>query len=432
MPFPELESGELSPPRSLQRAVPYTQPTTTSGGVPVAGLIRKQQRTTGGELCFVSAARLAGRAPIAVGASFGQPIRVFDAETGSVLAEYAIPEGEQDVISLDIDEDGERIAILDLGYRVWLWDWRDDMAPELMGALPLWEPAQDRSLAIETIRFGPGSTRIVVGQPHSGALLLNRDGLIVQRIGTGIDLSGDAPPQELPGFVVAVGKTSWSADGSRVLFLVDDQPRLLDATTGEELPLPLDESRSYVTHLALSPDGAWLATSHVEEEIVMTRIEDGEIPWERTFAFPQPESYAPFQRALTERELRKSVDGLAFHTDGKSLAVVIEGRWRLAILDAASGNVIGFSGTEPSSESLRCCLEHAGGAGFLTTPLPSGFVSRVRMTDGDLQVLHDIGALSTPPDAGWGGRVFFAGENSYMLVDAVSWATIWSSPIQDW
>jgi WD40 repeat protein len=412
--------------------VPYTQPTKTPGGVPVAGLAWEPEKSTGGELCFVSAARLAARAPVAVGASFGQPVRVFDAETGSVLAEYAIPAGEQDVISLDIDDEGERIAMLDLGYRVWLWDWRQGSEPKLMGALPLWEPAQDRSLALETIRFGPGSTRIVVGQPHSGALLLNRDGLIVQRIGTGIDLSGDAPPRELPGFVVDVAKTSWSADGSRVLFLVDDRPRLLDATAGEELPLPLDESKSYVTNLALSPDGAWLATSKGENEVIMTRIGDGEIPWGRTFFFAQPDTHTPSQRPLTEEELRKSVNGLAFHADGKSLAVALEGRWRLAILDAASGKVIGFSGTEPSSQSLRCRLEHAGRAGFLMTPLPGGFVSRVRMTDGDSQVLHDMEALSTPPDAGWGDRVFFAGENSYHLVDPTTWATLWSSPIQDW
>lgn len=430
-PLPELGQGErVERPRGVWPRVGL-EPSVTNDGVPVAGLVRKARPVSGAELCFDSAARLAELAPIAVGVSRGQPVRVFDAIDGRVLAKYRIPADEQDVISLDIDEEGERVVMLDLGYRVWLWDWQDGDPPRLVGALPLWEPAAERSLAKETIRFGPGSERIVVGQAHSGALLLDRDGLVIRRIGNGVDLTA-AVPEELPGFVVDVQQTSWSEDGSRVLFLVDGRPRLLDARTGEEVAAWADRSLGGVEHLALSPDGEWVATVHRGEELLVTRVGDEQPAWRKRFHLRAADLSSPDQRELTERELRVEAHGLTFDRTGRTLAVVLGGEARLAILEASSGKVLGYSGRESSVEQFPCEVRSNGDGAFVLTALICGYSNRVMMARGGARVLHLVEEMATPPDFGWDGLAFFAGENSYHLVETGGWEEQWSVPIQDW
>ncbi|QDV04672.1 hypothetical protein Poly30_01640 [Planctomycetes bacterium Poly30] len=437
--MPGFEAGKAAPrpsgrPRSRPGTVAprFTPASKTPDGVPVAGLEVRERRVAGSELCFVSEARVAQRAPVAVGTSRGQPVRIFGEETGAVLAEYEIPADEQDVISLDIDDAGERVAMLDYGYRVWLWDWKTGGAPELVGALPGWEPVEDPGLAMATIRFGPGSERIVVGQALSGAALLGRAGQLIRRVGTGIDLSGEAPPAELPGFVVDVRQTSWSEDGSRVLFLVDGWPRLLDASTGDEIPVLMETHLSLVEQIALSPDGQWMATSHLGNEVALTHLSDGLTAWLRVFDVPKPDWPVAGSPELTERERRRGIHGLEFSADGRLVAVALDGPSRLALLDLSTGRVLGYSGPEPPRDQDICEVERFGTSGFLLTPLPCGFVHRVRMAENGRRVLHDIEGLSTPPDVGWGGRLFFAGENEYQLNSPEEWTTLWSVPIQDW
>ena len=389
---------------------------SSAAGEPVA----EGFEVSGAELCFVSAARLADSAPVAVGASHAQPIRIFDADTGTVLKEFELADGAVDVVSLDIDEAGERVALLDGNYRVWLWDWRGAEPPKPVGDLPLYEPSTNRALALESIRFGPRSERLVVGQPHSGAFLLNRDGLIVRRLGTGLDLSGVAPPADLPGFVVDVSQASWSEDGGRVLLLVDGRPRLLEAETGDEIILPSATAAPLVQYLTLSPDGEWIATCDAQQQLTLTRVATGEVLFRRTF-------FAEDQRQ------RAKLLGLSFSADGEQLGLWLSGRPRITMVDSTTGETLAYSLRNSSNKAQSPCrLEPTPGGGFVATQLPCGLVHRFTWEPGTSVVLHEIDLLATPPDRGFGERSFMAGENGYQLVESKSHTARWSRPIQDW
>ena len=158
----------------------------------------------------------------------------------------------------------------------------------------------------------------------------------------------------------------------------------------------------------------------------------GAVAWQQKYRSPLPERAGPGADQLSERELLSGVHGLAFSGDGKSLAVVLGGRSRMAIVEATSGRVIGYSGPESAEELQSYEVGRLGSAGFLLTPLPCGFVHRIRMADGDRLVLHDIESVAAPPDVGWDGRAFFAGENVCELIDSRTWSQSWLVPIQDW
>jgi WD40 repeat protein len=145
--------------------------------------------------------------------------------------------------------------------------------------------------------------RVLVGEPGGGVVVVDPSGV----------------SEELPGHNGAVNAVVWAAGGTVAVSAGDDGLILMtDPTTG--ITIERAHAERYVADVAVSPDGAWLATVGFDRTVRLWSVPDGE----------------PLGVFLAHTG---SVDSLAVHPGGERVATGSDDR-SIIIWDVETGTVV--------------------------------------------------------------------------------------------
>jgi len=227
---------------------------------------------------------------------------------------------------IDVDPKGERVVILDLTGRVYLWKPREQAAPvEVAKIAPSESMGKGYSRFGASLRFSPSGERIAVGVHGGQVLLLDGNGAPI----------GGAPEilaeDERLGGIWFDAPLAWSGDGRRLAALTTDGPVLFDASSAERVDVTFDTGGIELRSIALDATGERLAVGGAALTFGSFSTSDGSRTW-----------WGPLNCdgsliADFGLEERLSVAGLAFSPDGRHLACSTAEHSHAAIVAASTG-----------------------------------------------------------------------------------------------